>query len=425
MNTSEQHPIKDNKCDNCGEELLGAFCWVCGQKDTHYNRSVFKVIADFCKEMFDVDSRVFTTLSTLFLRPGALSIQFRDNKRASYVTPIRLYLFSSLVFFFLIAITSQSQNVQLGEQNVIGSTQTSPSSSDLADGALRIRTGEEIDEYLGSIRNLVRIDENVFESAKNVLKGRIAKLVHDPWCEDIFSIIDNMQSSMGFLGRDQQLTEAIQRAEEAHKRMRVIQEFFSDDPMTRAMGEEIVKTTRRGELLIFMKGMLSNFYTLHQNVGFERIPRFEKSLLRLLIHSVYNGKEFLEDMTENSPLMMFALLPIFVGLLALLSAGKGIRIVFQLIFAMHIHALAFITLTISVLLSLLFLSFGIPIVGDVLFLVITLFILVHMYMSFKNFYAAGHVISLLKFSVLIFVYLGILSASLLAMAIYFFVAPAL
>ena len=424
MNTLEQHPSKDNKCDNCGEELLGAFCWVCGQKDTHYNRSVFKVIADFFKEMFDVDSRVFTTLTTLYLRPGALSIQFRDNKRASYVTPIRLYLFSSLVFFFLVAITTQSQNVQLGEPNIVDSTRVSASSSKTTHDAFRNRTREEIDEYLTSIRSLVRLDENVFEGAKNVLKGRIANLVHDPWCEDIFAIIDNMQGGMGFLGRDQQLTEAIQRAEEAHKRMRVIHEFFVDDPMTRAMGEEIVKTTRRGELLNFMKVALSNIYAFHQNSGFEDIMSFEKSLVRLGIHAVYNGKEFLEDMTENLPLMMFALLPIFFSLLALLSVRKRIRIVFQLIFAMHIHAFAFITLTLAVLLSLLFMSFGIPWFGDILFLLFILFILGHTYVAFKNFYATGHIISLLKFSFLIFTYFAILSFSLLAMAVYFVVAPA-
>lgn len=425
MTTSEQTPIKHKKCDNCGEELMGLFCWVCGQKDSHYNRSVFKVIADFCKEMFDVDSRVFTTLSTLFLRPGALSIQFRDNKRASYVTPIRLYLFSSLVFFFLIAITSQSQNVQLGDQNAKGSTDASPSLNDLGHGAIRSRTGDEIDEYLGSIRELVGFEEDVFESAKNVLTGKIVTLDHDQWSERIFAITDALEDLVGLELVDHRLIEEIKYAEEAHKRIRVLHEFFKSDPMTRAMGEEIVQTTRQGELLSGMKELLSNLYTFHQHDSFEDIKQFEKSLLRLFIHSVYNGKEFLEDMTENSPLMMFALLPIFVGLLALLSVGKGIRIVFQLIFAMHIHALAFITLTIAVLLSLLFMSFGIPIVGDVLFLLIALFLLVHVYLSFKNFYSVGHVISFLKFTVLIFVYLGILSASLLAMAIYFVVAPAL
>ena len=425
MTTSEQIPSKDTKCDNCGEELLGTFCWVCGQKDSHYNRSLFKIIGDFFKEMFDVDSRVFTTLSTLFLRPGTLSIQFRENKRASYVTPIRLYLFSSLVFFFLVAITSQSANVQVGEENAFGETDVSQGETAPTNDEIRVRTQKEIDDYLTSIRSLVRLEENIFESAKNVLKGRIAKLEHDPWSQNIFATIDKMQDGIGFMGNDLLLREDIQRAVEAHKRMRVLQEFFLDEPVTLAMGEAIVKTDKQGELISLMEGALSRAYAFHHGKEFHDVVSIEKSLFRVGIHSVYNGKEFLEDMTENLPLMMFVLLPIFVSLLALLSLGKGIRVVFQLIFAMHIHALAFITLTLSVLLSLLFKSMDIPLFGDIVFLLFTLSILVHVYLSFKNFYASGHLVSLLKYTLLIIGYSVILLVSLVTMAIYIFLTPAL
>lgn len=417
MTTSEQIPSKHKKCDNCGEELMGLFCWICGQKDSHYNRSLFKIIGDFFKEMFDVDSRVFTTLSTLFLRPGALSIQFRDNKRASYVTPIRLYLFSSLVFFFLVAITSQSANVQLGgdstdnatEQSQLASVQPTPDSQN--------RSREEIDDYLTSIRSLIRLDDKVFESAKDVLKGRIAVLIHDPWCEAIFATVEDMQEEIGFMTSDLQLKEVIQRAEEAHKRMRVLHEFFPDDPVTLEMGEEIVKTAKQGDLLNAMKFHLSVLYSIHHEDGFEEILAIEKRGLRLGIHAAYNGKDFFEDMTENLPLMMFALLPIFVSLLALLSIGKGIRIVFQLIFAIHIHALAFITLTVGILLSLALTS--IPLAGDIVSIVLALFVVVHIYFAFKNFYGSGHIMSVLKFCVMSFAYMLVLGIGLLAMMAYF------
>ncbi|MYF03209.1 MAG: DUF3667 domain-containing protein, partial [Gammaproteobacteria bacterium] len=361
MQTLEQQPNKYTKFDNWGDELLGEICLVCGQKDSQYNRSVFKVIGDFFKEMFDVDSRVFTTLSTLFFRPGKLSIQFRDNKRASYVTPIRLYLFSSLVFFFLVAITSRSQNIQLGEDRVVDSTNTTQEESSLTPAETPARSQKEIDEYLTSIGSLVRDQEGAFESAKNVLKGRIVTLESDPWSERIFERTDYLQNLVTLGVSDWGLIEEIQHAEEAHRRLRVLHEFFKKDRVTRVMGEEIVKSREQGQLLRATKMLLSRMYAEHVDSEFAYIPAWEIHLLRWDIAAAYNGKDFVEDMAESLPLMMFVLLPIFVSVLGLLSLGKGIRVVFQLIFAMHIHALTFITLTVSILLSLLLTS--IPGVG--------------------------------------------------------------
>ncbi len=421
MTTLEQQPSNDTKCDNCGEELLGAFCWVCGQKDTHYNRSVFKVVGDFFKEMFDVDSRVFTTLSTLFFRPGTLSIQFRDNKRASYVTPIRLYLFSSLVFFFLIAITSRSQNI--GEENSSDGNASSPAEITLTQhGEPPVRTQEEIDQYLTSIRSLVRADQSAFESAKNVLKGRIVTLESDPWSERIFEITDYLQDLVTHGVSDWRLIKEIQSAEEAHKRLRVLHELFQDDPDTRELGEEIVRSREQGELLSMAKIMLTFFYDEYAMNEFREVSGFLKRVLKGLINAADNPGEFVEDVTENLPLMMFVLLPIFVSILSLLSLGKGIRVVFQLIFAMHIHALAFITLTFEILISLVVSL--IPVVSDISYvielivLLLFLFIIVHIYLSFKKFYGSGHIVSLMKFFVLTLAYGLLLVFSLLALVVF-------
>lgn len=422
MTTSEQNPSKDSKCDNCGEELLGAFCWVCGQKDSHYNRSLFKIIGDFFKEMFDVDSRVFTTLSTLFLRPGKLSIQFRDNKRASYVTPIRLYLFSSLIFFFLFALTSRFQNVQVGEDNVFEESETTQVENTLVPNETSVRTPEEIDEYLTSIRSLVRAQEGVFESAKNVLKGRIVKLEDDPWREHIFARTDFLQDLVTRGVSDWGLIEVIQEAEEAHKRMSVVHDFFPKDGVTRNKGEQIVQSRAQGQLLNTTKMLLSWYYTQREDEEFRDARNLWKRVLKAFIRASHDGLDFVDDVTENLPLMMFVLLPIFVSMLSLLSLGKGIRVVFQLIFAMHIHALAFITLTIEILMSVVISNIPVlnaPYVVEIIALLLVLFIIVHIYLSFKNFYGSGHIVSLLKFTLLTIAYGLVLISSLLAMMIYF------
>ena len=91
-------------CPNCGLSRSGRFCSHCGQNDRNYLRGLWRVIAELCKETFELDGRVWRTLAQMFRRPGALAQEFSRNRRASYLSPIRLYLFASLAFFFLFAM---------------------------------------------------------------------------------------------------------------------------------------------------------------------------------------------------------------------------------------------------------------------------------------------------------------------------------
>ena len=89
-------------CPNCGEPRTGRFCAECGQNDRDYRRSSWAVVGDFLRETFEVDSKVFRTLK-LLPKPGRLSVEFSRNRRANYVSPVRLYLFASLIYLFAVA----------------------------------------------------------------------------------------------------------------------------------------------------------------------------------------------------------------------------------------------------------------------------------------------------------------------------------
>lgn len=95
--TSEPH-----RCKNCDSELLGNFCHVCGQQDRQYIRSIFAVVGDLFGEISHWDSRFYRTLVSLFARPGFLTQEFVRGRHASYVPPLRLYFFISLISFFVL-----------------------------------------------------------------------------------------------------------------------------------------------------------------------------------------------------------------------------------------------------------------------------------------------------------------------------------
>ena len=137
-------------CDNCGEPRGGRFCGHCGQNDRSYRRALGTVAAEALRETFELDSRLVRSLKTLLLRPGELSREFSRNRRADYVSPVRLYVFTSLVFFFVLSLTTElappaerAQHIQLPE-----STASVEEIQALAD-ALTDRQRSRMQEILG------------------------------------------------------------------------------------------------------------------------------------------------------------------------------------------------------------------------------------------------------------------------------------
>ncbi len=62
------------------------------------------IFSEFLDNFLNWDSKFFTTLRYLVLKPGFLSKEYIEGKRVSYVAPIRLYILLSVLFFFTITI---------------------------------------------------------------------------------------------------------------------------------------------------------------------------------------------------------------------------------------------------------------------------------------------------------------------------------
>ena len=90
------------RCENCGAPLLGEHCHACGQPTQGLVRHFSSILGDFVDTVFNIDSRVLRTLGPLLLRPGFLSLEYFAGRRVRYVTPMRLFLFLSLLAFFAI-----------------------------------------------------------------------------------------------------------------------------------------------------------------------------------------------------------------------------------------------------------------------------------------------------------------------------------
>jgi hypothetical protein len=88
-------------CLNCNTEVQGRYCQNCGQENIETKETVWHLVTHFFQDITHFDGKFFSTLKYLFTRPGFLSKEYMIGRRASYVNPVRMYVFTS-AFFFLI-----------------------------------------------------------------------------------------------------------------------------------------------------------------------------------------------------------------------------------------------------------------------------------------------------------------------------------
>lgn len=97
-------PPAGPRCRNCGTPLSGKFCMECGQKNHTYVAPLWHVLHEFASSHFGFDTKFFHSIVPLLFRPGFLTREYCLGHEERYVKPFRLYLFSSILFFFLAAI---------------------------------------------------------------------------------------------------------------------------------------------------------------------------------------------------------------------------------------------------------------------------------------------------------------------------------
>jgi hypothetical protein len=86
-------------CLNCGTELRGQYCGQCGQRASSRLISLWELTRDAFGDLLELDSRLWRTLLPLLSRPGKLTKDYLEGRRARYMPPFRMYLVLSVVFF--------------------------------------------------------------------------------------------------------------------------------------------------------------------------------------------------------------------------------------------------------------------------------------------------------------------------------------
>jgi|SRR5579884_438934 len=94
-------------CLNCGARLEGPYCHECGQH-AHVHRTLSAFFHDFAHGVLHFEGKIFRTIPLLAWKPGELTRRYIDGQRASFVSPIALFLFSVFLMFAVVGLTSNT-----------------------------------------------------------------------------------------------------------------------------------------------------------------------------------------------------------------------------------------------------------------------------------------------------------------------------
>ena len=117
MSSKEQTPVKTffqtrrhkppkprpDHCLNCGTPSGEQFCGRCGQEIKDHSVALGPLLSDALAELASWDSKLLRTLVPLLTRPGFLTNQYNSGKRVPYLSPLKLYLTISILFFLLLS----------------------------------------------------------------------------------------------------------------------------------------------------------------------------------------------------------------------------------------------------------------------------------------------------------------------------------
>lgn len=114
---ANQHLPKLTVCQNCETRTTGNFCPECGQDCRDHRVGLRLLLVGLWNDLFTFDNRFWLSFLVLLFKPGELTRRYMGGKRVRYIPPARMYLFVSIIFFFVLSAVAEKEQ---GHTNIAG-----------------------------------------------------------------------------------------------------------------------------------------------------------------------------------------------------------------------------------------------------------------------------------------------------------------
>ena len=349
-------------CENCGAELHGHWCSKCGQPAIEYRRSFRYVVSDLLNEFLNWDSKFFTTIALLLLKPWRLTNEFLAGKRVRYVNPLRLYLLASILFFFAVNYGAKGIHV---DPSKIGAKDRAELESELKNTDLPPEARERIEALLRDSSPSPAPSPRTTESSPEQ-----SAVSPSPGTTRRPSAQPDPQSG------------------EQKKEYGKINERPFDDGKSTTPFERWIEGRAKDKM------------------------GEQGTKMGLFIHTVFS----------NLPYMMLCCIPLFAFVLKLLYIRRRLFYIDHLIYALHIHSFFYAGVMLIVLATIGLTHFAPAAIAGWLITLLWMAFVTQIFLSIRFVYRQGWFLSIFKFLFGGFVYLMVL---VFALAITFFATLAL
>ena len=109
VNTKGRYQLRYRgvECLNCGHplDISDKYCPHCSQANSTKKLTLKDFFEEFFSNIISYDSRLLRTLAALLLRPGRITADYIMGKRMSYTNPFRFLLSLAIIYFLLIGLS--------------------------------------------------------------------------------------------------------------------------------------------------------------------------------------------------------------------------------------------------------------------------------------------------------------------------------
>jgi hypothetical protein len=390
---------KEKICLNCNAELFGRYCHVCGQENLEPKESVWHLVNHFFQDVTHFDGKFFSTVKYLITKPGFLSKEYMQGRRASYLNPIRMYVFTSAIFFVvLFSMTNPDSLMKLDEKpdketskgikdwekqkKILQSELSADRSQKDKDTSEIVDNIQELDEEIAAAKRFYgdtttrKFDKKdvallMAREALDSLKmegvpGDIGKKAKDALAKrDSSAKKNNGARLFNFFDKEYESTEAYNSA----------QKMLPEDQR-----DGWIKTIFRRRVIIIQ----------------QEVNRDQRGYI----------KHFGETFLHSFPKIFFISLPFFALILRLVYIRrKQYYYTSHGIFAIHIYCATFILLLILILSNQLQDAVSWPwlhVVLGIIDFAVWIYMLIYMYKSMRRFYGQGRFKTFMKYLIVSF-----------------------
>jgi hypothetical protein len=369
--------------------VIGHYCHNCGQENLEPKETVWHLVQHFFNDITHFDGKFFETVKYLLRKPGFLSLEYTRGRRMSYLNPIRMYVFTSAIFFIILFSLKRPED--MAKQTGLGNKDRGGLkglSNLIADQARRQKNleKEEDEDDREEIRTGMK-NAAIEIAAIKKLYGDSAKatFTHDE-LKDILqrSYGDSLAAADISAADKKRIGYAIQNLEEHntinflgwHGDYKNVEEYDSSErALTPDLRDGWLKRTIMRRLILI-------------NEEYREEPRlFVEHLMENIYHSF--------------PKILFISLPIFAMILNILYfRHKKYYYVDHGIFTIHVYCATFILLLLAVLLNQLDHLLGwrwFHVIADIAIFVDILYMLIYLYKAMRGFYQQRRAKTFLKY----------------------------